>query len=89
MRADHSEPDAMFSYVSPAQRVPKDHPLPAIRTLGKKTASAPRGREATPGTSWRSGASAGWSASNLFQNKFAQASNGKTGIAPVPLARSR
>jgi len=23
----------MFSYVSPAQRVPKDHPLRAIRTM--------------------------------------------------------
>jgi transposase len=33
MRGDHSEPDAMFSYVSPAQRVPKDHPLRAIRTM--------------------------------------------------------
>ena len=73
MRGDHSEPDTMFSYVSPAQRVPKDHPLRAIQTLGKKTASAPRGRgETTPGASWRPGASAGWSASNLFQNKFAR-----------------
>jgi transposase len=33
MRGDHTEPDAMFSYVSPAQRVPKDHPLRAIRTM--------------------------------------------------------
>src|SRR5918994_43986 len=33
MRGDHSEPDAMFSYISPAQRVPKDHPLRAIRTM--------------------------------------------------------
>ena len=33
MRGDQSEPDAMFSYVSPAQRVPKDHPLRAIRTM--------------------------------------------------------
>jgi hypothetical protein len=33
MRDDHSEPDAMFRYVSPAQRVPKDHPLRAIRTM--------------------------------------------------------
>src|SRR5215207_5816802 len=33
MRGDHSEPDAMFSYISPAQRVPQDHPLRAIRTL--------------------------------------------------------
>src|SRR5438477_7527360 len=33
MRGDHSEPDAMFSYVSPAQRVPQDHPLRAVRTM--------------------------------------------------------
>ena len=33
MRGDHSEPDAIFSYISPAQRVPQDHPLRAIRTL--------------------------------------------------------
>jgi transposase len=33
MRGDHSEPDAMFSYISPAQRVPQDHPLRAMRTL--------------------------------------------------------
>jgi hypothetical protein len=33
MRGDHSEPDAMFSYISPAHRVPKDHPLRAIRVI--------------------------------------------------------
>ena len=33
MRGDHSEPDAVFSYISPAQRVPKDHPRRAIRTM--------------------------------------------------------
>jgi transposase len=33
MRGEHREPDSMFSYVSPEQRVPKDHPLRAIRTL--------------------------------------------------------
>ena len=33
MRGDHREPDSMFSYVSPEQRIPKDHPLRAIRTL--------------------------------------------------------
>jgi transposase len=33
MRGDHSEPDEMFSYITPAQRVPKDHPLRAIRTM--------------------------------------------------------
>lgn len=33
MRGDDRRPDAMFSYVSPEQRVPADHPLRAIRTL--------------------------------------------------------
>jgi transposase len=33
MRGDHREPDSMFSYVSAEQRIPKDHPLRAIRTL--------------------------------------------------------
>jgi len=33
MRGDNSEPDAVFSYISPAQRVPKDHPLRAIRKM--------------------------------------------------------
>jgi transposase len=33
MRGDDQPPDAMFSYVSPEQRVPKDHPLRAIRAL--------------------------------------------------------
>jgi len=33
MRGDHREPDSMFSYVSPEQRIPKDHPLRAIRAL--------------------------------------------------------
>jgi transposase len=33
MRGDDQQPDAMFSYVSPEQRVPKDHPLRAIRQL--------------------------------------------------------
>jgi len=33
MRGDDREPDAMFSYVSAEQRVPRDHPLRAIRTL--------------------------------------------------------
>ena len=31
MRGDDRQPDAMFSYVSAEQRVPKDHPLRAIR----------------------------------------------------------
>ena len=33
MRGDHSEPEAVFSYITPAQRVPQDHPLRAIRTV--------------------------------------------------------
>ncbi len=33
MRGDDRQPDAMFSYVSAEERVPKDHPLRAIRTL--------------------------------------------------------
>ena len=33
MRGDDRAPDAMFSYVSPEQRVPSDHPLRAIRAL--------------------------------------------------------
>src|SRR5262249_8269194 len=33
MRGDDQQPDSMFSYVSPEQRVPKDHPLRAIRQL--------------------------------------------------------
>ena len=33
MRGDQSEPDAVFSYISAAQRVPQDHPLRAVRTM--------------------------------------------------------
>src|SRR5512145_2836084 len=33
MRGDDRGPDAMFSYVSAEQRVPRDHPLRAIRAL--------------------------------------------------------
>jgi transposase len=33
MRGDDRKPDSMFSYVSPEQRIPKDHPLRAIRAL--------------------------------------------------------
>jgi transposase len=33
MRGDDQQPDSMFSYVSPEQRVPQDHPLRAIRRL--------------------------------------------------------
>jgi hypothetical protein len=33
MRGDDRKPDSMFSYVSPEQRVPADHPLRAIRSF--------------------------------------------------------
>jgi transposase len=33
MRGDNVNPGAMFSYVMPAQRVPKDHPLRAIKAM--------------------------------------------------------
>ena len=33
MRGDDQQQDAVFSYVSLEQRVPKDHPLRAIRRL--------------------------------------------------------
>ena len=33
MRGDAAEPDAVFSYISPAARVPKDHPLRAVRGM--------------------------------------------------------
>lgn len=33
MRGDDRDPESMFSYVSPEQRIPKDHPLRAIRAL--------------------------------------------------------
>jgi transposase len=33
MRGDDRQPDSLFSYVSPEQRVPQDHPLRAIRGL--------------------------------------------------------
>jgi transposase len=33
MRGDDRQPEAMFSYVSAEERVPKDHPLRAIRAL--------------------------------------------------------
>src|ERR1700726_2659806 len=33
MRGDAGQPDSMFSYVSPEQRIPQDHPLRAIRAL--------------------------------------------------------
>ena len=33
MRGDAVEPDAVFSYISPAARVPKEHPLRAVRAM--------------------------------------------------------
>jgi len=33
MRGDDRQPDSMFSYVAPEQRVPSDHPLRAIRQM--------------------------------------------------------
>jgi transposase len=33
MRGEAEETDAMFSYISPAQRVPQDHPLRVVRQL--------------------------------------------------------
>ena len=33
MRGDDCQQDSMFSYVSPEQRVPADHPLRAIRRI--------------------------------------------------------
>src|SRR5690349_8054686 len=33
MRGESGEPEAIFSYITPAQRVPQDHPLRAIRKL--------------------------------------------------------
>jgi len=33
MRGDASEPEPMFSYITPAQRVPQDHPLRGIRKI--------------------------------------------------------
>ncbi len=33
MRGDDHEPESMFSYVSPEQRIPTEHPLRTIRAL--------------------------------------------------------
>jgi transposase len=33
MRGDDEQPDSMFSYVSPEERIPRDHPLRAVREL--------------------------------------------------------
>ena len=33
MRGEAEEPEAIFSYITPAQRVPQDHPLRAVRKV--------------------------------------------------------
>src|ERR1700730_4423597 len=33
MRGEVEEPEAIFSYITPAQRVPQDHPLRAVRRV--------------------------------------------------------
>jgi transposase len=40
MRGEAEEPAAIFSYITPAQRVPQDHPLRPIRTLADKALRA-------------------------------------------------
>lgn len=40
MRGEKEEPAAMFSYITPAQRVPQDHPLRPIRALADKALRA-------------------------------------------------
>jgi len=36
MRGDNQEQDRMFSYTSPAQRVPMDHPLRCIKEISNR-----------------------------------------------------
>jgi transposase len=40
MRGEAEDPAAMFSYITPAQRVPQDHPLRPIRALADKALRA-------------------------------------------------
>src|SRR3982074_583474 len=40
MRGDNVDRGAMFSYVRPAQRVPQDHPLRAIKAMTDRTLQA-------------------------------------------------
>jgi transposase len=40
MRGEKTDTDAMFSYVSPAQRVPQDHPLRAVRRMADEALDA-------------------------------------------------
>jgi hypothetical protein len=36
LRGTHSEQSSMFSYISAERRVPKDHPLRAIRVMADR-----------------------------------------------------
>jgi len=54
MRGDNHEPDSMFSCVSSEQRIPKGHPLRAIRALVKRSSLTCRG--SSTGSTRRSGA---------------------------------
>src|SRR5260370_16641345 len=40
MRGDNADPGAMFSYIRPAQRVPQDHPLRAIKAMTDRALQA-------------------------------------------------
>lgn len=40
MRGELAETDAVFSYISPAQRVPQDHPLRAVRRMADEALTA-------------------------------------------------
>jgi hypothetical protein len=33
MRGEAEEPEAIFSYITPSQRVPQDHPLRGVRKV--------------------------------------------------------
>jgi transposase len=44
MRADDAEPEALFSYITPSQRVPQDHPLRRVREIVDKALEAMSGR---------------------------------------------
>ena len=44
MRGDDAKQEAMFSYVSPEQRVPQDHPLRPVRAMVDGILKAMSGR---------------------------------------------
>src|SRR5712691_6625982 len=44
MRADDAEPETLFSYITPSQRVPQDHPLRRVREIVDKALEAMSGR---------------------------------------------